>query len=274
MTALLAGIRKAGAFIRRDFLTDVSYRFSFLMQLAQVALTALAAHFMALFLRQQGLESVTPFARDYFSFVILGLALYEYLATAHGGFSRSLFEGQIMGTLDSQMTTQSSLVMVAAGSWFYGVATTTVRLVAYLVLGMLLFGMPLQGANWGAMLVLLVLSVAAFSAFGLLSACFLLLFKRGDPVSWLLLGTSGLLGGVFYPVSALPPWLGKLAQLLPITHALEGVRRALLAGDGLTELWREALILLLFAGVGLPLALAVFRWSVRRAKMTGTLAQY
>jgi ABC-2 type transport system permease protein len=82
------------------------------------------------------------------------------------------------------------------------------------------------------------------------------------------------LGGVFYPVTALPPWLGKLAQWLPITHALEGVRRALLAGDGLTELWREALTLLLFAGVGLPLALAVFRWSVRRAKMTGTLAQY
>ena len=52
------------------------------------------------------------------------------------------------------------------------------------------------------------------------------------------------------------------------------VRRALLAGEGLGELWREALVLLLFAGVGLPLALAVFRWSVRRAKLTGTLAQY
>jgi hypothetical protein len=40
------------------------------------------------------------------------------------------------------------------------------------------------------------------------------------------------------------------------------------------ELWRETLILLLFAGVGLPLALGLFRWSVHRAKLTGALAQY
>jgi len=119
-----------------------------------------------------------------------------------------------------------------------------------------------------------VLSVAAFSAFGVISACFVLLFKKGDPLSWVLLGASGVLGGVLYPVSALPSWLEKLAQLLPLTHSLEGVRRALLAGEGLGELRREAFFLLLFAGVGLPLALVAFRWSVRRAKMTGTLSQY
>jgi ABC-2 type transport system permease protein len=159
-------------------------------------------------------------------------------------------------------------------SSLYAFVSTTLRLGVYLLLGLFLFGMSLGSANWGAVALLLVLSVAAFSVFGVLSACFLLLFKRGDPVSWLLVGASGVVGGVFYPVSALPPWLGKLAQVLPITHSLEAVRRALLAGEGLSQLWREALILLLFAGVGLPLALAVFRWSVRRAKMTGTLAQY
>ncbi|MGH9789102.1 MAG: ABC transporter permease [Candidatus Acidiferrales bacterium] len=272
--ALLAGLRKGGAFVRRDFLIEASYRFSFLLQVAQVVLTSLVAYFMAEFLRQRGVEAVTPFARDYFSFVILGWAFLDYQVTAHGIFSRSLYEGQVTGTLETLLVSQTSLEMAVLGSSLYAFVSTTVRLAAYLIFGVLLFGMPLAGAHWVAAVILLALSVAAFSAFGVLSACFILLFKKGDPVSWVLLGASGVLGGVFYPVSALPSWLGKLAQLLPITHSLEGVRRALLAGEGLPELWREAFILLLFAGVGLPLALAAFRWSVRRAKMTGTLAQY
>lgn len=270
----VSSARKLWAFVRRDFHTEASYRLSFVMQLVQVAFLALLAYFMAQFLRQKGLEAVTPFAQDYFSFVILGMAFYDYQSTAHNTFAHSLLEGQMTGTLETLLVSQTSLETVVLGSSLYGFVSTTLRLVGYLLFGVLLFGMPLAGANWGAALVLLVLSVAAFSAFGVISACFVLLFKRGDPLSWVLLGASGVLGGVLYPVSALPSWLEKLAQLLPLTHSLEGVRRALLAGEGLGELRREAFFLLLFAGVGLPLALVAFRWSVRRAKMTGTLSQY
>lgn len=272
--ALLAGLRKAGAFFRRDLLTETSYRLSFFMQLVPVVLTVLVAYFMAEFLRQKGIGAVTPFAQDYFSFVLLGLAFYDYQSTATSAFARSLYQGQVMGTLETLLVTETSLVTVVLASSLYAFVATTLRLGVYLLLGILLLGTPLVGANWGAAVVLLALAMAAFSAFGFFSACFVLLFKKGDPVSWILLGASGVLGGVLYPVSSLPPWLEKLAQLLPITHALEGERRALLAGQGLGELWREAFILLLFAAVGLPLALAAFRWSVRRAKRTGTLAQY
>ncbi len=271
---LLAGLRKAGAFFRRDLLTETSYRLSFLMQLVPVVLTVLVAYFMAEFLRQKGIEAVTPFAQDYFSFVLLGLAFYDYQSTATSAFARSLYQGQVTGTLETLLVTQTNLATVLLASSLYAFVATTLRLGVYLLLGIFLFGVPLAGANWGAAVVLLALALAAFSAFGFFSACFVLLFKKGDPVSWILLGASGVLGGVLYPVSSLPPWLGKLAQLLPITHALEGERRALLAGAGLGELHREAFILLLFAAVGLPLALAAFRWSVRRAKRTGTLAQY
>jgi len=65
-----------------------------------------------------------------------------------------------------------------------------------------------------------------------------------------------------------------VAQWLPITPCLEGVRRALLAGEGLRELWPQTAMLLAFAGLGLPLTLLLFRWAVARAKRTGTLAQY
>ena len=264
----------AAAFLRRDFLIAASYRFALTLQVAQILLTATMAFFLAQFLRQQGLETVTPFARDYFSFVILGLAFFDYLGTGLDSFSRSLREGQLTGTLEMLLVTQTSLETIVLGSSLYAFLSTSMRVAVYLLAGVALFGLPLAGADWGATIILLLLSVAAFSSLGILSACFILLFKKGNPFTWVLLATSGMAGGVFYPVSALPAWLQTLAQLLPITHCLEGVRRALLAGAGLGELWRQVGALLLFAGLGLPLALALFRWSVRRAKRTGTLSQY
>lgn len=272
--ASVALTAKALAFLRRDFLTDASYRLAWVLQSAEILLIATIAYFLGQFLRQQGLEAVTSFAHDYFSFVILGIAFFDYLGTALNSFAHAIREGQVTGTLETVLVSQTRLETVVLGSSLYPFLSSTARVASYLVLGALFFDLPLGNANWGAALLLLVLSVAAFSSFGILSASFTLLFKRGDPFTWLLLGASGLLGGVFFPVSALPPWLKLVAQFLPITYCLEGVRRALLAGEGVTELWRETLILSLFAAVGLPLALAVLRWSVRRAKMTGTLAQY
>ncbi len=266
--------RKAGGFLRRDFLTDTSYRLAWVLQSVEILLIATVAYFLSQFLRQQGLEAVTSFAHNYFSFVILGIAFFDYLGTALNSFAHAIREGQVTGTLEALLVTQTRLETVVLSSSLYPFLSSTARVASYLALGALLFDLPLGAANWSAALLLLVLSVLAFSSFGILSASFMVIFKRGDPFTWLLLGASGLLGGVFFPVSALPPWLKALAQLLPITYCLEGVRRALLAGEGVTELWRETLILALFAAVGLPLALAVLRWSVHRAKMTGTLAQY
>jgi len=265
---------KSLAFLRRDFLTDASYRMAWVLQSVEILLIATITYFLGQFLRQQGLGAVTSFAHDYFSFVILGIAFFDYLGTALNSFSHAIREGQVTGTLETLLVSQTRLETVVLGSSLYPFLSSTARVTSYLVLGAIFFGLPLGSANWGAALLLLVLSLVAFSSFGILSASFTLLFKRGDPFTWLLLGASGLLGGVFYPITALPPWLKAVAQLLPITYCLEGVRRALLAGEGVTELWRETLILSLFAAVGLPLALAVLRWSVRRAKMTGTLAQY
>ncbi|MFQ5723919.1 MAG: ABC transporter permease [Terriglobia bacterium] len=267
-------VGKLGAFLRRDFLITASYRLAWGLQLVDIFFMAALAYFLAQFFRQQGLETVTPFARDYFAFVILGLAFFDYLSTGLDSFSRSLREGQLTGTLETLLVTQTGLGTIVWGSALSAFFSTTLRVGVYLLAGVTVFGLSLTTANWGMTAALLLLSVAAFSSLGILSACFILLFKKGNPFNWVVLSASAVAGGVFYPVSALPEWLQSLAQWLPITHCLEGVRRALLAGAGWRELWPQVAALALFAGVGVPLALALFHWSVGRAKVTGALAHY
>jgi ABC-2 type transport system permease protein len=138
----------------------------------------------------------------------------------------------------------------------------------------MLFGLSLGQVNVPAALLFFLVSLIAFSSIGIFSATFTVVFKRGDPLLWLFGSLSWLLGGVFYPLEVLPPFLQRIAQLLPITHALEGMRAALLRGAAVVELLPQIEALALFGLVGLPVSLIGFSLGVRRARVTGTLSHY
>jgi ABC-2 type transport system permease protein len=117
----------------------------------------------------------------------------------------------------------------------------------------------------------LLATLLAFSGLGVLSAAYLLLFKRGNPAKWFILGVSSVAGGMLFPVNILPPWLQLVAYLNPVTYAMDAMRGALLNGAGIFSLAHPLLVLLAFAVVLLPSSLLIFSWSLRRTKVTGTL---
>ena len=111
----------------------------------------------------------------------------------------------------------------------------------------------------------------AFAGLGILSASYQILFKRGNPAKWVVLGVSSLVSGMMYPISVLPRPLQLLARMIPVTYSLDGMRAALLAGVRWGQLLPSLAALLGFAGVLIPLSFAVFGWALRRTKITGTL---
>ena len=167
-----------------------------------------------------------------------------------------------MGTLKAVLATPISPLSLMFFSSLYPLLRAVVDAGLYL-LGGILFGLSLARANLTAALLLFLLSLLAFSSIGIISATFTLVFKRGDPLLWLFGSLSWLLGGVFYPLEVLPPFLQQTAQLLPITHALEGMRAALLGGGAVVELLPQIWMLALFGVVGLPLSLVGFSLGVR-----------
>ncbi len=112
------------------------------------------------------------------------------------------------------------------------------------------------------------------SGIGIVSAAFVLLLKKGDPVAWIFGGVSSLLAGVYYPVSVLPDWLEPLSRFLPLTYALDAMRLAILKGHSLYDVRLDILVLLGFTMFLTPLAFLVFRQALKRAKMDGSLIQY
>jgi ABC-2 type transport system permease protein len=185
-------------------------------------------------------------------------------------WSAWLREAQADGSLEVLLATPLSTLHVIVGMAAYPILSALVRAIALLAAGGWLFGAELH-VDPRSFLAALALSVAAFAPLGLLSAAFVLVFKRGDPFSYALDAASYLLCGVIYPLEVLPPTLRLAAQFLPATHALEAMRGAVLHRTPVTGLFRPLGALALFAVVAWPLAALVLSGARRHAEKAGTL---
>jgi ABC-2 type transport system permease protein len=264
----MRGLWKAWAFLKMGLLTDVSYKLSFAFHALDILLSILAFYFLARLLGE-----TAPQGYASFPFILIGMAVNGYMTTSLACFAQGIRGDQLMGTLKATLATRTSPLALILLSSLYPLVRATVDAGLYL-LGGLLFGLSLGGANVPAALLFFLVSLIAFSSIGIFSATFTVVFKRGDPLLWLFGSLSWLLGGVFYPLEVLPPFLQRIAQLLPITHALEGMRAALLSDSAVIELLPQIEALALFGLVGLPVSLIGFSLGVRWARVTGTLSHY
>jgi ABC-2 type transport system permease protein len=267
-------LRKLALLFRRDLAVARSYRAAFLIEIFQALFGSAGFYFLSRFVQSPTLERSLPPGTNYFSFALVGIAFFDYLSVGLSTFDSSLQEARQNGTLENLLVTQTSLSVILAGSSLYPFVLMSLRTAIYIGWGAVLFGFPLRGANWLGALLVLGASVLAFSGLGILSASYLLIFKRGNPVNWAILGLSTVVGGMMYPISVLPVWLQYVARLIPVTYSLEGMRAAILGHASTRELLPPIAILLLFAALLLPISFAIFSWALRRTKITGTLTHF
>jgi ABC-2 type transport system permease protein len=267
-------VRKFVLLFRRDLAVARSYRAAFVVEIFQALFGSASFYFLSRFVESPALLRSLPGGTNYFSFALVGIAFFDYLSMALTTFDASLQEARQNGTLENLLVTQTTLPVILAGSCLYPFVLMSMRTAVYIGWGAILFGFPLQGANWLGAALVLGASVLAFSGLGILSASYLLIFKRGNPVNWAILGLSSVVGGMMYPISILPVWLRYVARLTPVTYSLEGMRAAILGHASIRELLPSIGGLLLFAALLLPISFAIFSWALRRTKITGTLTHF
>jgi ABC-2 type transport system permease protein len=264
----------AAAFLKRDFSQALSYRLSFILQLGGIFFNVALFFFLSQLFGSAVNPQLAEYGGDYFSFVLIGLAFTGFLGLSLSSFAQSIREGQMMGTLEIMLLSPTRLSTILLSSSLWGYLLTTLRVVVYLVVGALVFGASMGQANILAAIVVMLLSIASLSGIGIISASFVLLTKKGDPIAWIIGGASSLLAGVYYPISVLPGWLEPLSRILPLTYALDAMRLAVLQGYSLFDLGFDVLVLLGFTLILTPLSFLVFQRALKRAKVEGSLIQY
>lgn len=266
-------LRIAWVFLKRDFLLNLSYRTAFILQLLGVVLGVPLFYYIGQVFAGSQSAALSEYGGNYFAFLLIGVAFTDYLTVSLATFTTSIRENQMMGTLEIILLSPTPIPLFLVCSSLWGYLFTTVRFLMYLVIG-LAFGLDLGHANFLAAVIVLLMSILCFASLGIMTAAVTMVIKRGESVNLLINAVSVLLGGVAYPPSVLPSWLQVISNFLPITHALSGMRKALLQGQSLIQVLPEITALALFAAVLFPLGVMGFAKAVKLTKTSGTLGQY
>jgi len=264
----------ARAFFRRGLQEALSYRVAFGLRLIAMAFSLASFFFLARFINMGHSPLLARYGGDYLSFGLVGMVLLNLQHTAVSAYPQSIRVAQVAGTLEAMLATPTPSWMVLVCSPLYRFISAFLWAAIYLVAGSLFFGVRLEQANLSALALAVPLTVVAFASLGFFGAALTMLLRRTDPISPALGGLSALLGGVFYPTSVLPGWLQEVGRALPITNALEMIRRAVFAHATLGELARPLGGLALFCAVSVPTGLLLFAWTLRRTRRDGSLTHF
>jgi ABC-2 type transport system permease protein len=269
----MSSVRVVAAFIRRDFRIHISYRLSFVLQMSTIFFFLALYYYLSKIVDQREFAARQDISGSYFGYAAVGLALLSILQVGLSSFSQKMREEQTTGTFEALMASPASPSLVVLASAVYDLLRSTAFAFVLICTGMVVFGLELDTdpASLGLAAVALVGCLALFASLGVAVAACTVIFKQTAVMAGMVVSGLALLSGVYFPIDVLPGALQQLAEILPFTWGLDVVRAALLGGNvdhaQLAGLFGSAAVLL-------PIAVLGFTAAVRRARQTGTLAQY
>jgi ABC-2 type transport system permease protein len=161
------------------------------------------------------------------------------------------------GTLEQLIVTPISKTGLMMGKLLPFLLVGYVQITVILILGRVLFDVPIRGSLPTLYLVALPFVVASV-AIGLFLSTLVQNQAQAMQLGFLFLLPNILLSGFMFPREAMPAPAQWIGAALPLTYFLRIMRGILLRGVGLESLWREAVVLTGFS-IGL-IALSVRRF--------------
>jgi len=268
----LSALSVVVAFLRRDFRINISYRASFALQTLSTVLQLALFYFLSRVV-DEGEFARQGLSGGYFGYAAVGLAVLTIVQVSVGSFSLKLREEQMTGTFEALVATPASPSLIVLSSAVYELIRATVSALVLLGAAIGVFGLRLEvdPASIAVAVVALAGCLGLFASLGVAVAALTVVFKRTTGLLGMVFAGIALLGGVYFPIEVLPAPIERVASALPFTWGLDVLRASLLGGNvdaaQLAGLFVSAVLLL-------PLAMLGFTAAVRRARQTGTLAQY
>ncbi|MDP8219364.1 MAG: ABC transporter permease [Candidatus Theseobacter exili] len=265
---------KICAFIKKGFLIEKRYKFHISFYIVRILIACALYYYLAGLISSADNPLLGKYSENYFVFILTGISFFTFLRTGVMIFTEETVRAMNLGLFEAMLATPTSYLtlIVLPSIWKYVFALFQTFL--YLLFGIVFFHARFPDPNIIGTIIILLLMIMAFSGLGMISASIVIHIKKGDPVNWMLNQGAYLLGGVLFPITILPSWLRAISHILPITYGLNGIRHAIIDGWTLQKLLPDIGIMLLFIVILLPLGIFSLSLSIRRAKVTGTLAHY
>ena len=204
--------------------------------------------------------------------LLVGAVVWAYLGIIFEILTETVAWERWEGTIEYTFMAPLSRPIHLFGMGLFAIVYGIIRAILLFGVVALFFDVNVGGANFLAALVILLIASIPFIGIGMMTAVLPLISpEKGTQLGFIAQGILLVVSGVYYPVSVLPEWTQWLATISPATYALDGMRDAILEGDGIGMMWDEIWPLIVIGFVSIPLGLEVFRRGERYAKQHGKL---
>ncbi|MHB8566738.1 MAG: ABC transporter permease [Nitrososphaerales archaeon] len=212
---------------------------------------------------------------NFTGFVLLGGIMVAFWANILWNMAAQFFWEKEQGNLEIYFVSPAPRMAVLLGMALGSIVNTSVRAAAILILGTIIFKVPLHVADPALTMFVFFLTLIALYTLGMLFASLFMLYGRE---AW---HTANLLqepvyfaSGFYFPIlgSAFAPfWLQVGASFIPVTFSLDALRKLVILGEGPQSVEWDIVILIVFIVTLLPLAKYLLNYMEKLGKKEGRL---
>ena len=205
-------------------------------------------------------------------FLLIGTLVWAYLSAVLDDISLVISWERWEGTIEHTLMAPVQRWVHLSGMVLFGIMHAVLRTALIFAIAAPFFDFDIGQANWASAAAVLFVGSFPVAGLAILAGVLPMLYpERGQQMSMMIQAFVLLVSGVYYEVDVLPSWLQGVSAISPATYILDGIRGAIIDGDGFGEVARELAALAAFGVVLIPGGMMVFGAAERWAKKTGRL---
>ena len=181
-------------------------------------------------------------------------AMFTMLSAA-GGILEEKERGTFKRLLISPIPRWSLLGGKLMAQFLVGVG----QIILMFIFGMFVFRVNLGSSPLGLLLVTLA-TCWATTSLGILLVAVIRSRKQIHPITTLIILGSSAIGGAWFPLFMMPKVVQQVARITLVAWAMEGYNRLMILGGGLTDVWLNIGVLILYGAVCFAVGLRLFQF--------------
>jgi ABC-2 type transport system permease protein len=196
--------------------------------------------------------------------IVPGIAGMSVMSTTFSALAMNMTYLREDGVLKRIHGTPMPPVSYLAGVTANAVSNASIQLAVVVLAGRLFFGIGWP-KNWLELVVFGAAGVAALAALGVAWSHVIPNFDAAPAYVNIVFLPVIFISGVFYDVDTAPQFLSDVAQVLPLTHIIDGLSAALVTGAPLSDHLGDLAVVIAWGLVGAIFAVRGFSWESRRS---------
>jgi ABC-2 type transport system permease protein len=208
-------------------------------------------------------ESIVSGGGSSFDFVAPGFIAMNVMMSGLTALGAALARERESGTLDGILMSPISRTSIILGKTVSHTIRNLFQGGITIAIAILIFGITIRG-NPLLIVSILVLGTISFLGLGIVATAIAKEQESAQLVLSLLQFPMMFLSGVLFPVESMPPILQTVSKVLPLTYAVDALRKVMILGVGIEAIILPITILVILGVVTMALGVPLFERAVKK----------